>query len=634
MNLAEAMVRSFHRGICAALILSVAACSEPQPPPEPPPAEPETTAEEAAAEAPPPTPARTLYWGDTHLHTSYSPDAYLLRNHTADPETAYRYAKGVPVIHPFHRARIQIDTPLDFLVVSDHAEFMGVIPMLLQGDPLVANTETGQRYRAMFAEDRVADVFAELIGMINTLEPAADLNSPEINRTVWNRIMEAADANNEPGEFTAFMGWEWSSTPGGANLHRVIIMRDGKEQGEQFIPYSSFDSARPEDLWNWLDVTSEATGAHFLAIPHNSNISKGLMFPLEDSDGNPITAEYAETRMRWEPIVEITQIKGDSETHPDLSSTDEFADFETYEHIIAVGESFATPDADRSDYVRPALERGLTIAAETGANPYKFGLIGSTDSHTGMSSAEEDNFHGKMALDSTPETKSDVIIDPATGWDMSAAGLAAVWAEENTRAAIFDALERKEVYATTGPRIRVRFFAGWGFNETDLAATDMAAVGYAKGVPMGANLVDAPMGKPPTFLVTAVKDPKEANLDRIQIIKGWLDAKGKEQERIYDIAASDGRTRGPTGLLPVGNTVDLGTASYTNTIGNTELIAVWSDPEFDSALPAFYYVRVLQIPTPRNSLYDSVALGIDHPEGHSPTIQERAYTSPIWYLPK
>ena len=601
-----------------------------------------------------------LYWGDTHLHSSYSPDAYLMQNRSADPDTAYRYAKGYPVIHPYHRARIQIGTPLDFLVLSDHGEFMGVVPMILQADPRVANTETGGRYVQMAAEGREIDVFGELIAQINGIVPVSqDLNSPEISSSVWSEIMDAADRHYEPGKFTAFMGWEWSSTPQGQNLHRVVIMKGDKSNGSQFIPYTSLDSSRPEDLWAWLKSTSEKTGADFLAIPHNSNISGGLMFPLVDSDGNAVDADYAKLRMRWEPVVEMTQIKGDSETHPRLSPNDEFADYETYEHLIAV-EGVEAPsmfsdgflgtlsEEDRAiieaheerivengDYARTALMRGLVLEERTGANPYKFGMIGSTDSHTAMASAEEDNFHGKMAIDSTPETKAEDIIPGTPGWDMGAAGLAAVWATENTREGIFEAMQRKEAYATTGPRIELRFFGGWNFRNRDARARDIAGIGYDKGVPMGGDLTAGPDGKAPSFLIRAVKDPVGANLDRVQVIKGFLDDDGMPQEKIYDVALSDNRKAGEDGKVPpVGNTVDVSTGNYTNSIGDAELAVVWMDPDFAADKRAFYYVRVLQIPTPRHTLFDAIALGIPVEEtGHPATIQERAYSSPIWYTP-
>jgi hypothetical protein len=614
----------------------------------------------STAELPPANPLKNVYWGDTHLHTSYSPDAFLMGNQTADPDTAYRYAKGLPVVHPYHRARIQIHTPLDFLVVSDHGEFMGVIPNILKDNPVVANTETGKRYKQMFAEGKSIEVFSEIIGQVNKVTPInPELHNEDISRTVWGEIMSAADRHNEPGKFTAFMGWEWSSTPGGANLHRVVVMREGKEKGEQFIPYTSLESDKPEDLWKWLDNTTAKTGANFLAIPHNSNISQGLMFPLQDSEGNLITKEYADTRMKWEPLVEMTQIKGDSETHPNLSPTDEFADYETYDHLIAVEGAEARnmftdgflgqlSEQDRElilknkqqvakagDYARSALKRGLVIEDRIGANPYKFGMIGSTDSHTAMASAEETNFHGKMAIDSTPETKLKDVIPGTPGWDMGAAGLVAVYAEQNTRTAIFDGMQRKEVYATTGPRIQLRFFGGWDYLPSDVSASDMVAIGYKKGVPMGSDLSKAPAGKAPSFMITAMKDPVDANLDRIQIVKGWVDKEGMPQEKVFDVALADGRTVGANGKVePIGNTVDLKTGKYTNSIGDAQLATVWTDPEFDASVRAFYYVRVLQIPTPRHTLFDTIALGIDPKESGNPaTIQERAYSSPIWYTP-
>jgi len=631
--------------------------------PAAPAAEEEPTPEEPTPTQVVPAPAGSaskVFFGDTHLHTSYSPDAYLMQNRSADPDTAYRYAKGYPVVHPYHRARIQIETPLDFLVVSDHAEFMGVLPKLLEGDPLVANTKTGKRYRKMADQGKEIEVFRELIAQVNGVTaPDPELNNAEINRTVWEEIMAAADRHDEPGKFTAFMGWEWTSTPQGANLHRVVVMKGGRENGETFIPYSALDSDRPEDLWAWLEETTSAANTEFLAIPHNSNISKGLMFPLTDSDGKAITPEYAKLRMRWEPIVEATQIKGDSETHPKLSPTDEFADFETYDHLIEVegtrdktmfGDGFLgeLSEEDRKyieenrervakvgDYVRTALLRGLVLEDRVGTNPYKVGLIGSTDSHTAMSSAEEDNFHGKMALDSTPENKSKDVIPGTPGWDMGAAGIAAIWATENTRAALFDAMKRKEVYATTGPRIELRFFGGYDFAPGDADSENVAGVGYTKGVPMGGDLAAAPEGKAPTLLIRAVKDPKHANLDRVQVIKGWLDDEGMPQERVYDVALADDRELGAEGEIPpIGNTVDLKTGDWTNDIGDPELSAVWTDPDFEPSKRAFYYVRVLQIPTPRTTLYDAIALGIDPEEtGNPATIQERAYSSPIWYTP-
>ena len=580
-----------------------------------------------------------VFWGDTHLHTSYSPDAYFFGNTTADPDTAYRYAKGLPVVHPYTRAKIQIHTPLDFLVVADHAEMMGVPLRLFQGDERLTKTVTGQRFMKMVAAGKNQEVFFEFISAINKNEPFEDLAGEDVQRSVWTDSVAITERHNDPGRFTSFIGWEWTSTPSGKNLHRVVFIPQGAETAAKFLPYSAFDSARPEDLWAWLDKTSEQTGARFVAIPHNSNISGGLMFPEVDSEGRPITAEYARTRMQWEPVIEVTQIKGDSETDPILSPNDDFADFEPFRHAIdteAIQSGAGPAPVDPGDFARSALKRGLEIDAKVGANPYKFGMIGSTDSHTGMSSTEEDNFWGKTAFDSTPKNTFATYLDiKGFGADMSAAGLAGVWSEENTRESLFEAIRRKEVYASTGPRIRMRFFGGWDFKSKDAGKKKLAEIGYKSGVPMGGDLARAPKGKAPRFLIYAIKDPRGANLDRIQIVKGWLDAGGTAQERVYDVAWSDGRQLSSEGSLEaVGNTVDLTTGAYRNDIGDPQLATVWEDPDFDPKARAFYYARVLQIPTPRHTLYDAIALGMDpNDTGHPPTIQERAYSSPIWYTP-
>ena len=617
-----------------AIAIGLSACDKPEAPPA-------ATAESTpAATSPAPTPAppapmaegpTKLLWGDTHLHTNYSPDAYFMENKTAGPDVAYKWAKGLPVSHPYTKAKVQIGTPLDFLMVTDHAEYMGVIQKLFAGHPLLKDTESGKKYMQMAQEGKGKEVFFKVIDDVTSNRADPDLDNLEVRTTNWQEIYKIADEFNEPGKFTAFIGWEWSSLPNGANLHRIIFMpEDGKTAGK-FVPYSSFDSENPEDLWAWLEKTGKESGANFVAIPHNSNISGGLMFPAEKFDGKPVDSSYAQARMKWEPVIEVTQIKGDSETHPNLSPSDEFADFETYEHVISSGGGKAT--ADNGDYARSGLVRGLGIEARTGANPYKYGMVGSTDSHTSLSSAEETNFWGKMALDSTPENKSKEIIPGATGYDMSASGLAAVWAEENTRESIAAAFKRKEVYASSGPRIQVRFYGGWEYQAADAEAPNLAKLGYDKGVPMGGDLTSAPEGKAPTFLLHAAKDPKDANLDRIQVVKGWY-KNGQKYEKIYDVSWSGDRKIGDNGKLPsVGNTVNIKDATYSNDIGAPQLATAWSDPDFDPAARAFYYVRVLQIPTPRHTLYDAIALGVPHPENHPATIQERAYTSPIWYTP-
>lgn len=579
-----------------------------------------------------------LYWGDTHLHSNLSPDAYVQGNTTATPDDSYMFAKGAPVIDANSRAKVQIDTPLDFLVLTDHAEYIGIPKMLWDRDERVSNTEIGKRFIDMIAEGNGTGVFFELVQTVNSNQPIEDLVTDDLRRPVWTDIVDAAERHNDPGKFTAFIGWEWSSIPDGQNLHRIIFQPQGGDVAKKYMPFSAFDSDVESEFWSWLDETSKRTGADFVAIPHNGNISNGLMFPKTDRAGNPISADYAKTRMRWEPVIETTQIKGDSETHPGVSPNDPFADFETYEHLIKTDESDVGGGEDPrpGSYTRAGLKRGLEIEEQIGANPFKYGMIGSTDSHSGYSAAEESNFWGKFSLDSIPDNKTGIELAPgAEGWDFSTAGFAGVWAEENTREALTAAFKRREVYGTTGPRISVRFFGGWDFGNRDARANDIASVGYRKGVPMGGDLTDAPRRKSPSFLIHAAKDPKDANLDRIQVVKGWLDSNGVAQEQVFNVAWSGDREVGSDGsVAAVGNTVDLETGLYTNDIGDAQLATVWEDPEFDASQRAFYYVRVLQIPTPRNSTYDAIALKIDPSETEKAiTIQERAYSSPIWYTP-
>jgi hypothetical protein len=617
-----------------------------------------------------------LLWGDTHLHTNLSVDAYFLENRSADADVAYRFAKGEPVIHPYHRARVQLETPLDFLAVTDHAETLGAPYALFElNDKRLAQTRLGKRLKELMNAGRAEDAFGLFILAINSagvsaeqrppkidfltalswrfqdlIRPSdhrnratrwlmsdpslvAELDAPELQATLWAKNMDAAERHNAPGKFTTLVGWEYTPTPEGANLHRIVLSNSDPIPAKSIRPFSANDSGNPEDLWSWLDETTKSSSADFLSIPHNSNISKGRMFASVDSAGRAFDAEYARKRARWESIVEVTQIKGTSETHPLLSPDDEFAGFEFFNRLIEtrVGAQ-TTPTVEVGDYARSALKRGLEIEGAIGVNPYKFGMIGATDSHSGLSSAEENNFLGKMAIDSIPENKA-YGLGQVSGWEMSASGLAAVWARANTREEIWSAFRRREVYGTTGPRIAVRFFGGFGFEAADASAQDIAAIGYAKGVPMGGDLAGA--GEAPSFLVRAVKDPKSANLDRVQIVKGFVGRNGKAREKVYDVAWSGDRAPGANGKLPpVGDTVDRAAASWRNTIGAPELSAIWRDPDFDPAQRSFYYVRVLQIPTPRNSTYDSAALGEPPQKGYAAAIQERAYTSPIWYAPQ
>jgi hypothetical protein len=609
---------------------------------------------EAAAQ-----PVKNVYFGDTHLHTSYSFDAFLNNNHSADPDTAYRWAKGQPVIHPYNRVRVQIDTPLDFLVVSDHAEMLGVMRAVREGTLIknnlgwIGNIKRWYAFRLMnnaIDNDKGLEFFGQFLPVIPSINDHSDpVKNPnnnissvnifgdttETSKLAWDDIIESAERHNDPGTFTSLLGWEWSSIPMGANLHRIVVTPDGADKAKQFLPYGSDQSQYPEDLWQWLDETQQRTGTRFLAIPHNSNISKGYMFDTTKLRGEPIDADYARRRIKWEPIVEVTQIKGDSETRSDFSPNDQFADFENYDHYIQQGKS--DYKGSTADYIRPALKTGLAIEQQIGVNPYKFGLIGSTDAHSGLSSAEEDNFWGKMAKDSTPETKERLgSVSSSNGWDMSASGLAAVWAEENTREGIYAAFKRKEVYATSGPRLRVQMFAGWDFPEGAESSESFSTIGSQYGVPMGGDLTRRDNDiKAPVFLLRAAKDPLGANLDRLQVVKGWIDSAGQQQEKIYNVAWSGERQLDASGnLSPVGNTVDLGSGRYDNSIGQPEFSLRWTDPDFGPQQSAFYYVRVLQIPTPRNGLLDSLALELDEPPRGEKTIQERAYSSPIWYQPQ
>ncbi len=584
--------------------------------------------------------ATELFWGELHLHSNHSLDAYITDNTMVTPDMAYRYARGIPIEQPGLDRKVQIRRPLDFMAVTDHAEMMGLYTLLNRADETLLSTPWGRRAMAAHVRDpgRGGALSVTGPGMSgppgpDTAEMMSQIQSDAVRSTAWSVEIEAAERNYVPGTFTTLFGWEWSSVvDGGKNLHRIVLANTDGEGAASFIPYSSQDSQRPEDLWSWLSATRSRTGIDFVAIPHNSNISGGLMFQMTDSDGQPISAAYARARQLWEPLVEVTQAKGTSEVHPEIAPYDEFADFEIRRKLL-IGQP--TP-ADAGDYARSALLRGLQIQERTGVNPYNFGMIGSTDSHTGLSSVQESDFYGKLVSDiplSEHVLGPRPVIFPA--WEMGASGRVAAWATENTREGIFAALRRKEVYATTGPRIALRMFGGFNFTAADADARDIAAVGYARGIPMGGDLTAAPAGRAPSLLIHAARDPLSGNLDRVQVVKGWVDENGEAHERIYNVAWSDGRQLDGEGNLPaVGNTVDLATGLYTNTIGAVQLATVWRDPDFDPDQAAFYYVRVLEIPTPRHSLLDAIALGIDVEETRQPaTIQERAYSSPIWYTP-
>jgi hypothetical protein len=455
-------------------------------------------------------------------------------------------------------------------------------------------------------------------------------------------LVKKADTYNQPGIFTALTGFEWTSIPDGNNLHRVIMFGDGAEKTSQVIPFSLYDSENPEDLWAYLEDYEEKTGGTAIAVAHNGNLSNGVMFTDVDFDGKPLTKAYAEKRMRWEPIYEVTQMKGDGETHPFLSPEDEFADYGTWDVSNIAGSAAKTKEMLAGEYGRSALKKGLQLEDKIGANPFKFGLIGATDSHTGLATSREENYFGKYSKTEPKGTRHDYEVIPAEDKSLRivtsqelASGLTACWARDNTRMGIAEAIKRKEVYATTGTRIRVRLFAGWDFKEDEVTRPDFAKQGYLRGVPMGGDLAGAPSGKAPKFMIRALRDPDGANLDRIQVVKGWTDSNGEMHERIYDVAVTDGRKIGKDGRCkqPVGSTVDIEKATYTNTIGEAVLTAYWEDPEFDPKQNAFYYVRVLEIPTPRWTTYDAVYFGVERPDNVPATTQDRAYTSPVWYTP-
>ena len=582
-----------------------------------------------------------VLFGDSHFHTNLSFDAGLVGTRLTVHD-GYKFARGEKVISNTGQP-VQLIRPLDFLVVTDHAEFIGLAPMIQESEPTLLADPWGKSIYDLFnsGQEGRMQAFAEIIE-IGTVTMVNPFSSDEAVSNIWQDFVEIADTYNEPGRFTAMTGYEWTSTPKGDNLHRVVILADGADKTRQTLPFSTFESQDPEDLWSYLALYEETTGGRAMAIPHNGNLSNGLMFQPKTFKGEDITRDYAERRIRWEPLYEMTQIKGDEEAHPFLSADDEFADFENWDVSNLAGTTAKEDWMLRYEYARPVLKLGLQLGQELGVNPFKFGLMGSTDTHTALATSREENYFGKYqhTEPSANRHNSEVIPadDPALRIMTSqeqAGSLMAVWARENTRRDIFDSMQRKEVYATTGTRIRVRVFGGWDFTDDEVTRPDFVDQGYKRGVPMGGDLRMTADGKAPTFMVRALRDPDGANLDRIQIIKGWLDGQGETQERIYDVAVSGDREIGADGRAtePVGSTVDLEKATYTNTIGSAMLAAHWQDPDFDPAQSAFYYVRVLEIPTPRWTTYDAAFFKIERPDNVPETVQDRAYTSPIWYTP-
>jgi Protein of unknown function (DUF3604) len=584
-------------------------------------------------------PSRPL-WGDSHLHTAISVDAGTMCR--LGQEDAFRFALGEEVTST-HGRKVKLSRPLDWLVISDHAELYGLMPQLLKGDPEILSTEVGKKWYDMMMSGDKDIIFKGAMEIVASLQqPEPPFKNDKAIRNAWRAYTALADRYNDPGRFSAIIGYEYT-TMGGNNMHRNVLFRGDASEANRTLPYSQFDSQNPEDLWKHLDQFMTDTGSEVLAIPHNGNLSNGRMFAVVEFGGQkPLTKKMAELRARIEPIVEVTQIKGDSEAHPMLSPEDEFADFDTWDASNLDGTEAKTPDMLQYEYTRSGLKTGLELERKLGVNPYKFGMVGATDSHTGLAAVQEDNFFGKHSgVEPEPHRWEHMVIEAPNpefsivGWQMAAGGLGAVWATENTRESIFDAMMRKETYATTGSRMAVRFFGGWDFTDADTQTRLPAAAGYKKGVPMGGDLRGADEGKSPSFLVAAMKDPLSGNLDRMQVIKGWLDADGKTHERIYDVAVSGDRTIGEDGRCKesVGNTVDVKNATWSNSIGDPEQIAVWTDPDFDPTEPAFYYVRVIEIPTPRWTAYESKRFGVEMDEKVPMITTERAYTSPIWYTP-
>jgi len=584
-----------------------------------------------------------VYWGDTHLHTSNSLDARAFGT-TLGPEDAYRLAKGEEITAS-HGEKVKLSRPLDWLVVADHSDGMGAMNEIIKGNPNLMTDPTVKDWHNRVNEGGKTALMAtmDIINSFALGKIPRILMDEEFSQSIWERYIETAEKYNDPGTFTTIIGYEWTSTENGNNLHRNVLYRNNGDLARQMLPYTTSESFNPEDLWKWMERYEIKTNGDVLALAHNGNLSNGIMFPVEvnPATGKPLDGNYAKERIKWEPLYEITQIKGDGEAHPFLSPNDEFADYENWQKGNLNLSVRKTDDMLQYEYTREALKNGLKMEAKLGTNPYKFGVVGSTDSHTSLATAEEDNFFGKHSGNEPSAHRATGIVAEFEGhklfdWELVASGYAGVWATENTREALFDAMVRKEVYATTGPRITVRFFGGWEFTSDDALNRLPAEIGYKKGVPMGGDLRTAPSGKSPSFLVGALKDPYGGNLDRIQIVKGWLDKSGKTHEKVYDITWSDMDQRkiDKNGKIPdVGNTVDVKNATWSNTIGRAELISVWKDPDFDPKQKAFYYARVIEIPTPRWTAYDAKRFGVEMPKESPMTTTERAYTSPIWYTP-
>jgi hypothetical protein len=581
---------------------------------------------------------RNVYFGDSHVHTGWSADAGM-DGAILSPDDAYRFALGMEVTSN-SGLKAQLHRPYDWFMVTDHSDGMGVINEIVAGNPEMMSDPTLKRWSQAIVQggEAAAAAKSELIVLQSTGKLPKQVMDPKWMVSAWEKTIDAAEKYNQPGKFSTFIAFEWTvNADGGDNLHRNVIFRDGADRTRQIRPLTTFETQDPMKLWEWMLAYEQETGGQVLAIPHNGNMSNGRMFEEKQFDGSPMTREWAEMRARYEPLFEVTQIKGQSESHPSLSPNDEFASWDLWDRGNLILKA-KPKGAIFYEYWREALKSGMRIEGSLGVNPFRYGANGATDTHTGLSTTEEDNFFGKFkTLEPRKDRWDFPLLEGPTGaymgWEMAASGVTGIWAVANTREALWDAMKRKETYATTGPRIQVRFFGGFDFNSGDLNG-DVVATGYAKGVPMGGDIFSAKDGQVATFVVAATKDPDGANLDRVQIVKGWVDSAGKTHEKIFDVKWSGDRKPGANGKLPpVGNTVNMETATYTNTIGAAELVGLFQDPQFDASQRAFYYVRVLEIPTPRWTLYDKVRFGSEMTPNVPMVHQERAFTSPIWYEP-
>jgi len=580
-------------------------------------------------------PLNNVYWGDTHLHTDLSMDAGAFGNRIGMDE-AYRFARGEEVTSSTG-LKAKLSRPLDFLVVADHSDGMGLFPAIVAQEEWVMKTPEGKRWRKLYEEEKNSEMALDIIFNFSQGNFSFKTNDPAIMTPVWESVVEAAEKYNDPGKFTAFIGYEWTSLIRGNNLHRCVIYRDNGDKTIGHLPYTNEDSSDPEDLWKNMATYEKNTGGQVLAIPHNGNLSNGMMFAETRINGEPITESYAKERFKREPLYEATQIKGDGESHPFLSPNDEFADFENWDKGNLDLSAAKTNDMLQHEYARSGLKLGLKFQKSLGINPYKYGMIGSTDSHTSLATADNDQFFGKASNvePSKDRFKHQFVvaeIDTIYTYETLASGYAAVWAKSNTREDLFDAMARKETYATTGSRMKLRFFGGWEFSETDMDENYVQS-GYDKGVPMGGDLATA-TADAPNFMIHVMMDPESGSLDRMQVVKGWVNNDGSLGEKVYDVAWSGDREADANGKVPtVGNSVNLEDATWSNDIGAAELSKVWTDPDFDATKESFYYVRVLEIPTPRWTLYDKVKYGSEMGPEVPLTTTERAYSSPIWYTP-